>query len=117
MGNEKMPQNSDYLTSKQEAELDRLVDTGLFSYDDAKRRLGLPVDDPKEIAELISTIDSSVEVDVEYEEYEEDEELSLYRRRGWTAKAERREQKIVNIRGAALARKTLEEALAKKSGK
>ena len=114
MGNEKMSQNSDYLTSRQEAELDRLVDTGLFSYDDAKRRLGLPVDDPKEVAELVPTTDSSVEVDAEDEE---DAELSLYRRRGWIAKAERREQEIVNIRGAALARKALDEALAKKSGK
>ena len=42
MGNEKMSQNSDYLTPEQEAKLDGLVDTGLFSYDDARRRLGLP---------------------------------------------------------------------------
>jgi len=111
MGNEKMSQNSDYLTPEQEAKLDRLVDTGLFSYDGAKRRLGLPVDDPKEIAELVSTTDSSAEVDAE------DPTLRLYRRLGWTAKAERREQEIVNIRGAALARKALEEAFAKKSGK
>lgn len=111
MGNEKMSQNSDYLTSKQEAELDRLVDTGLFSYDDAKRRLGLPVDDPKEIAKLVLTTDSRVEAGAE------DAKLSLYKEKGWTAKAERREQEIVNRRGAALARKALEEALAKKSGK
>lgn len=111
MGNEKMSQNSDYLTPEQEDELDETVDKRCCSYDDARRFLGLPVDDPKEVAELVPTTDSNVEVDAE------DPKLRLYRRLGWTAKAERREQEIVNIRGAALARKALEEAFAKKSGK
>ena len=50
------------MTTKQEDELDRLVDTGLFSYDDAKRQMGLPVDDPKEVGNLITRAPSPREV-------------------------------------------------------
>ena len=111
MGNEKMSQNSDYLTPEQEDKLDETVEKRCCSYDDARRFLGLPVDDPKEIAKLVLTTDSRVEAGAE------DTKLSLYKEKGWTAKAKRREQEIVNRRGAALAREALERALAKKSGK
>lgn len=57
-----MSRNSDYLTTKQEDELDRLVDTGLFSYDDARRQMELPVDDPKEVGDLIKRTPSPIEV-------------------------------------------------------
>lgn len=44
------------LTSKEEEELDRIVDTTGCSYDDARRKMGLPVDDPKEIGNLIKSV-------------------------------------------------------------
>lgn len=40
------------LTHEQEVELDYIVDTMGCSYDDARRKMGLPVDDPKEIGNL-----------------------------------------------------------------
>ena len=46
------------LTSDQEEELDRIVDTMWCSYDDARRKMGLPVDDPKEVGNLIKMVPS-----------------------------------------------------------
>jgi len=37
------------LTPEQEAELDHIVDTTGCSYDDARRLMGLPVEDPKRV--------------------------------------------------------------------
>ena len=51
------------LTSDQEEELDRIVDTMGCSYDDARRKMGLPVDDPKEVGNLIKRVPSPREVD------------------------------------------------------
>lgn len=50
------------LTSDQEEELDRIVDTMGCSYDDARRKMGLPVDDPKEVGNLIKRVPSPREV-------------------------------------------------------
>ena len=50
------------LTSDQEEELDRIVDTMWCSYDDARRKMGLPVDDPKEVGNLIKRVPSPKEV-------------------------------------------------------
>ena len=47
---------SSELTPDQEEELDRIVDTTGCSYDDARRKMGLPVDDPKEIGNLIKSV-------------------------------------------------------------
>ena len=47
------------LTPDQEEELDRIVDTTGCSYDDARRKMDLPVDDPKEVGDLIKRIPSS----------------------------------------------------------
>ena len=47
------------LTSKKEEELDRIVDTTGCSYDDARRKMGLPVDDPKKIREIMESLGSS----------------------------------------------------------
>lgn len=47
------------LTPEQEAKLDHIVDTTGCSYDDARRKMGLPVDDPKEVGYLIKRIPSS----------------------------------------------------------
>ena len=47
------------LTPDQEEELDRIVDTMGCPYDDARRKMGLPVDDPKEVGNLIKRIPSS----------------------------------------------------------
>ena len=47
------------LTPEQEAKLDHIVDTTGCSYDDARRKMGLPVDDPKEVGDLIKRIPSS----------------------------------------------------------
>ena len=47
------------LTSDQEEELDRIVDTTGCSYYYAKRLMGLPVEDPKEVGDLIKRIPSS----------------------------------------------------------
>ena len=41
------------LTSDQEEELDRIVDTMGCSYYDAKRLMGLPVEDPKRVIEQL----------------------------------------------------------------
>ena len=41
------------LTPEQEARLDYIVDTTGCSYDDAKRLMGLPVEDPRIIKQLI----------------------------------------------------------------
>lgn len=46
------------LTPDQEGELDRIVDTMWCSYDDARRKMGLPVDDPKEVGNLIKMVPS-----------------------------------------------------------
>lgn len=50
------------LTSDQEEELDRIVDTTGCSYDDARRSMGLPVEDPKEVGNLIKRVPSPREV-------------------------------------------------------
>ena len=50
------------LTPDQEGKLDRIVDTTGCSYDDARRKMGLPVDDPKEVGNLIKRVPSSIEV-------------------------------------------------------
>ena len=50
------------LTPEQEVELDYIVDTMGCSYDDARRKMGLPVDDPKEIGNLIKRVPSLREV-------------------------------------------------------
>ena len=50
------------LTSDQEEELDRIVDTTGCSYYYAKRLMGLPVEDPKEVGNLIKRVPSSIEV-------------------------------------------------------
>lgn len=50
------------LTPEQEVELDYIVDTMGCSYDDARRKMGLPVDDPKEVGNLIKRVPSSIEV-------------------------------------------------------
>ena len=42
------------LTPEQEAKLDHIVDTTGCSYDDARRLMGLPVEDPKEVGNLLS---------------------------------------------------------------
>ena len=44
------------LTPEQEARLDYIVDTTGCSYDDARRKMDLPVDDPKEIGNLIKRV-------------------------------------------------------------
>ena len=44
------------LTSDQEEELDRIVDTTGCSYYYAKRLMGLPVEDPKEVGNLIKRV-------------------------------------------------------------
>lgn len=41
------------LTPEQEAELDHIVNTTGCSYDDARRSMGLPVEDPRIIKQLI----------------------------------------------------------------
>ena len=41
------------LTPEQEAELDHIVDTTGYSYDDARRSMGLPVEDPRIIKQLM----------------------------------------------------------------
>lgn len=43
------------LTSEQEAMLDHIVDTEGCSYDDAKRQMGLPVDNPEKVIKLINS--------------------------------------------------------------
>ena len=50
------------LTPEQEAELDRIVDTTGCSYYYAKRLMGLPVEDPKEVGNLIKRVSSPREV-------------------------------------------------------
>lgn len=50
------------LTSDQEEELDRIVDTTGCSYYYAKRLMGLPVEDPKEVGNLIKRVPSPREV-------------------------------------------------------
>ena len=50
------------LTPEQEAELDRIVDTTGCSYYYAKRLMGLPVEDPKEVGNLIKRVPSPREV-------------------------------------------------------
>ena len=40
------------LTPEQEARLDYIVETMVCSYDDARRKMGLTVDDPKEVGNL-----------------------------------------------------------------
>ncbi len=50
------------LTSDQEEELDRIVDTTGCSYYYAKRLMGLPVEDPKEVGNLIKRASSPREV-------------------------------------------------------
>ena len=50
------------LTHEQEVELDYIVDTMGCSYDDARRKMGLPVDDPKEIGNLIKRVSLPREV-------------------------------------------------------
>ena len=50
------------LTSDQEEELDRIVDTTGRSYYYAKRLMGLPVEDPKEVGNLIKRVPSPREV-------------------------------------------------------
>ena len=50
------------LTSDQEEELDRIVDTTGCSYYYAKRLMGLPVEDPKEVGNLIKSVPSPREV-------------------------------------------------------
>ena len=50
------------LTSEQETKLDHIVDTTGCSYDDARRKMDLPVDDPKEIGNLIKRVPSPREV-------------------------------------------------------
>ena len=61
MGDEKVPQvasrTEDELTPEQEAMLDHIVDTQGCSYDDARRQMGLPVDDPAELRGLVPTIE------------------------------------------------------------
>ena len=49
---------SSELTPDQEEELDRIVDTTGCSYDDARRKMGLPVDNPKEIIEIMNNLGS-----------------------------------------------------------
>lgn len=44
------------LTPEQEARLDYIVDTTGCSYDDAKRLMGLPVEDPKRVMERIKSL-------------------------------------------------------------
>lgn len=46
------------LTPDQEGELDRIVDTTGCSYYYAKRLMGLPVEDPKEVGNLIKMVPS-----------------------------------------------------------
>lgn len=50
------------LTPEQEVRLDYIVDTTGCSYDDARRKMGLPVDDPKEVGNLIKRASSPREV-------------------------------------------------------
>ena len=50
------------LTSDQEEELDRIVDTTGCFYYYAKRLMGLPVEDPKEVGNLIKRVPSPREV-------------------------------------------------------
>jgi hypothetical protein len=50
------------LTSDHEEELDRIVDTTGCSYYYAKRLMGLPVEDPKEVGNLIKRVSSPREV-------------------------------------------------------
>jgi len=50
------------LTADQERRLDHIVDTTGCSYDDAMRIMGLPVDDPKEVGNLITRTPSHREV-------------------------------------------------------
>lgn len=50
------------LTPEQEAELDHIVNTTGCSYDDARRKMDLPVDDPKEIGNLIKRVSLPREV-------------------------------------------------------
>lgn len=50
------------LTSDQEEELDRIVDTTGCSYYYAKRLMGLPAEDPKEVGNLIKRVPSPREV-------------------------------------------------------
>lgn len=50
------------LTPEQEARLDYIVETMVCSYDDARRKMGLPVDDPKEVGNLIKRVSSPREV-------------------------------------------------------
>lgn len=50
------------LTPEQEARLDYIVDTTGCSYDDARRLMGLSVEDSKEIGNLIKRVSSPREV-------------------------------------------------------
>ena len=50
------------LTADQQRRLDHIVDTTGCSYDDAKRQMGFPVDDPKEVGDLIKRTPSPREV-------------------------------------------------------
>ena len=47
---------SSELTPDQEEQLYRIVDTTGCSYDDAKRLMGLPVEDPKRVMERIKSL-------------------------------------------------------------
>lgn len=47
------------LTPEQEARLDYIVDTTGCSYDDARRSMGLPVEDPRIIKQLMKNLRST----------------------------------------------------------
>lgn len=97
--------------SEIDAKLDHLVDTGVYSYDDARRKLGLPVDDPAKLARLMPRSDAN---DANGSGLES-RTLRAYERNGWTRKAEQERQRLINKQGVALARQALQRAMARRS--